>query len=68
MIWAVEEFLLQKHEELCEMSNDTSGSNFTPPVHRWQSNACGSVGFPEEGGGKEVDISFFFNDNWIIFI
>ena len=37
MIWAVEEFLLQKHDELCEMSNDNAQHLYSSgkTVHFW---------------------------------
>ena len=69
MIWAVEEFSLQRHEELCEMSNDNAQHLYSSgkTVHFWFKFPTPSaqmtvkclwempVGFPEEGGGGEVE-------------
>ena len=68
MIWAVEEFLLQKHEELCEMSNDNAQHLYSSgkTVHFWFKFPTPSaqmtvkclwempVGFPEEVGEVET--------------
>ena len=73
MIWAVEEFLLQKHEKLCEMSNDNAQHLYSSgkTVHLWFKFLTPSAQMTVKclwvcrfpwggGGGEEVKAS-----NWL---